>query len=549
MQGRFIFITGGVLSSLGKGVIAASIASILESMGLHVSMIKLDPYLNLDPGTMSPYQHGEVYVTEDGAETDLDLGHYERYSQCKISKRSNATAGQILDYVLQKERKGDYLGSTIQVIPHVTDEIKRRIQLAPGLASQKTETDVTIIEVGGTVGDIESLPFLEAIRQMHYENPLSCCNIHLTYVPFLKSSGESKTKPAQHSMAALRQVGIIPDIVICRSEHSIPTESLKKISLFGSVPIHAVLQQPDVDHALFEVPIGLKEQNIDVLIAHILKLSAPQQANVSIWQALLEKQKALNASVRIGVVGKYLEHKDAYKSVFEALHHAGLHQGLKMELVEVDAEKIEKDALIPDVDGYIIMGGFGPRGFEGKIQIAMHARTKQIPCFGICLGLQVMTIEYARNILKLTGANSTEMNPETKHPVVLSLAELKNVTQLGGTMRLGSYPCHLTAGSKVEEIYQTTTIYERHRHRYEVNQEYLPQLAEQGLSISGRHPETQLTEIIELAEHPWYIGVQFHPEFQSKAFEPHPLFSSFIAAAFAQQERLCIKTSQESELV
>ncbi|MFZ4772486.1 MAG: CTP synthase [Chlamydiia bacterium] len=531
MQGRFIFITGGVLSSLGKGVIAASIASIIESMGLNASIIKLDPYLNLDPGTMSPYQHGEVYVTADGAETDLDLGHYERYTRCKISKKSNATAGQILDYVLQHERKGDYLGSTVQVIPHVTDEIKRRIHLA-----QEPGTDVTIIEVGGTVGDIESLPFLEAIRQMRYEHPQSCCNIHLAYVPYLKSSGESKTKPAQHSLVALRQVGIIPDLIICRSEHSIPADNLKKISLFGNVPIHAVIAQPDVDHALFEVPISLKDQKIDLLIAHILKLSPPNQANVSIWQNLLQKQINLDCKVKIGVVGKYLEHKDAYKSVFEALHHAGLSQGIKIELVEVDAEKVEIDHHIPAADGYIIMGGFGPRGFEGKIEIAKYTRTNNIPCFGICLGLQVMTIEFARNVLGIADANSTEMAPETKNPVVLSLAELKNVTQLGGTMRLGGYACALVPGSRAEGIYKKALVEERHRHRYEVNHEYLPHLTEHGLTISGIHPETELTEVIELSNHAWYLGVQFHPEFQSKAFCPHPLFISFIEHAFKHKE-------------
>ncbi len=531
MQGRFIFITGGVLSSLGKGVIAASISSIIESMGYKVSIIKLDPYLNVDPGTMSPYQHGEVYVTDDGAETDLDLGHYERYTHCKISKKSNATAGQILDSVLQKERKGDYLGSTVQVIPHVTDEIKRRIQLA-----QLSGTEITVIEVGGTVGDIESLPFLEAMRQMRYENPQFCCNIHLTYVPYLKSSGETKTKPAQHSLSALRQVGIIPDIVICRSDEPVPSDSLKKISQFGNVPIHAVMDQPDVKEALFEVPISLKAQQIDLLLAQILKLSPPNQAHVTVWENLLERQSKLEKSVSIGVVGKYLEHKDAYKSVFEALHHAGLNQDTKVHLVEVDAESLEKGEKIPEVDAFIIMGGFGPRGFEGKIQVAKHARESKIPCFGICLGLQVMTIEFSRSVLGIEDANSTEMDQETKNPVVLSLLECKNVTQLGGTMRLGSYPCQLSKDTKVRDIYKKELIFERHRHRYEVNQDYTAALEQAGLIISGKHPETGLTEIIEIADHPWYIGVQFHPEFQSKVFLPHPLFFSFIDAAALYKE-------------
>jgi CTP synthase len=531
MQGRFIFITGGVLSSLGKGVIAASISSIIESMGFRVSIIKLDPYLNVDPGTMSPYQHGEVYVTDDGAETDLDLGHYERYTHCKISKKSNATAGQILDTVLQKERKGDYLGSTVQVIPHVTDEIKRRIQLA-----QQPGTDITVIEVGGTVGDIESLPFLEAIRQMRYENPQHCCNIHLTYVPYLKSSGETKTKPAQHSLVALRQVGIIPDIVICRSDEPVPLESLKKISLFGNVPIHAVIDQPDVKQGLFEVPISLKTQQIDLLLAQILKLSPPNQAHVTVWENLLERQSKLEKSVLIGVVGKYLEHKDAYKSVFESLHHAGLNQDIKVQLIEIDAEKLEKGEQIPQVDAFIIMGGFGPRGFEGKIEVAHHARISKIPCFGICLGLQVMTVEFARNVLGLIDAHSTEMNPETKSPIVLSLLECKNATQLGGTMRLGSYPCQLVENTKARQIYKKDLIHERHRHRYEVNQDYLEALEKAGLVISGKHPETGLTEIVEIQDHPWYLGVQFHPEFQSKIFLPHPLFFSFIEAAVVHQE-------------
>jgi CTP synthase len=531
MQGRFIFITGGVLSSLGKGVIVASVASILESMGLGVSIIKLDPYLNLDPGTMSPYQHGEVYVTEDGAETDLDLGHYERYTNVKITKRSNATAGQILDFVLQKERKGDYLGSTVQVIPHVTDEIKRRIHLA-----QNPGTDVTIIEVGGTVGDIESLPFLEAIRQMRYEHPQQCCNIHLAYVPFLKSSGETKTKPAQHSLMALRQVGIIPDIVICRSEQPIPQESLKKISLFGNVPIHAVLDQPDVTHALFEVPIRLKEHKIDLLISQILKLSPKNQATVSTWENLLQKHIRLHQEVRIGVVGKYLEHKDAYKSVFEALHHAGLSVDIKIKLIEVDSELIERGQDIPEADGYIIMGGFGPRGFEGKIAIAKHCRENKIPCFGICLGLQVMTIEFARNVLNILDANSTEMDPETKNSVVLSLEELKEVENLGGTMRLGAYGCKLVENTLAHKIYGKEIIAERHRHRFEVNHTFIPQLQQGGLTVSGYHPDSKLTEIVEVSDHPWYLGVQFHPEFKSKSFAAHPLFISFIKSSFAEKK-------------
>ena len=534
MQGRFIFITGGVLSSLGKGVIAASISSIIESMGLSVSIIKLDPYLNVDPGTMSPYQHGEVYVTDDGAETDLDLGHYERYTHALISKKSNTTAGQILDHVLQSERKGDYLGSTVQVIPHVTDEIKRRIFLA-----QNNKADVTVIEVGGTVGDIESLPFLEAIRQMRYEHPQHCCNIHLTYVPYLKSSGETKTKPAQHSLVALRQVGIIPDIVICRSEHPICADSLKKISLFGNVPIHAVLDQPDVEHALFEVPIRLQEHKIDLLISNVLKLSPPNQSNVTVWKNLLEKSIHLKEEVLIGVVGKYLEHKDAYKSVFEALQHAGLSQNLKVKLIEMNAELLEQNMTIPEADAYIIMGGFGQRGFEGKILLAKHAREHKIPCFGICLGLQVMTVEFARHVLDIKDANSTEMEPKTKNPVVLSLEELKNVTQLGGTMRLGSYPCNLKEGTKAFDIYKNELIHERHRHRYEVNQSYVESLEKGGLLVSGKHPATNLTEIVEIQDHPWYLGVQFHPEFKSKSFAPHPLFVSFIQAAKeAQKEAL-----------
>lgn len=534
MQFRFIFITGGVLSSLGKGVLAASTASLLESMGLKVAMIKLDPYINVDPGTMSPYQHGEVYVTDDGAETDLDLGHYSRYTHATLSKKSNATTGQVYDTVLKKERRGDYLGSTVQVIPHVTDEIKHRILEA---ATEEDSIDVTIVEVGGTVGDIESYPFLEAIRQLRFEYSTSSLNFHMTYVPYLKSSGEMKTKPTQHSVQALRQLGIVPDTIICRSDEEIDEESKRKISLFSSVPLEAVFDLPDVKQSLFEVPIRLKQLGMDQFLAR--RFSLPnKQASTAPWEELLKKELSLSETITIGVVGKYLESKDAYKSVFESLHHASLATGYKVELLPIEADKIEENSPIPKADGYLVMGGFGLRGIEGKISIAKHCRVNKLPYFGICLGMQIMVIEFSRNVLKLKEAHSTEMDPETDYPVVVSLKELSKEKNLGGTMRLGSFACAIEPHTLAESIYQQQQIFERHRHRYEINPKFEQMLESYGLIVSGRNLDRGLVEIMEIKEHPFMIGVQFHPEFKSKVFAPHPLFCSFILATRASWEEL-----------
>ena len=519
---QYIFITGGVCSSLGKGLTAASIAMLLESRGLSVSMLKLDPYLNVDPGTMNPFQHGEVYVTDDGAETDLDLGHYYRFTNCPISKASNATSGQIYDTVIKKERKGDYLGKTVMIIPHITDEIKNRI-----LAASTPETDITLVEIGGTVGDIESHPFLEALRQFIYERPSKCINIHLSYVPYLKAAGELKTKPAQHSVQLLRQIGLIPDILICRCERSLSTEIKKKLSLFCNVPFDAVFDEPDVHHSIYEVPLKLHQDKVDETICHLLNL-APANKDLSDWEAMIEKIKKPKGKIRIGIVGKYLQHKDAYKSVFEALHHAAITEHKELEIVKFESDDSHK---FENIDGILVPGGFGERGFEGQINAAKYARENNIPYFGICLGMQVLVVDFARHVLGLKDANSTEMDPKTPHPIISLLSEQKNVKDLGGTMRLGNYPCILKKDSKAYAAYTQNVINERHRHRYEFNNAYLQKIEEAGLQITGTLENHNLCEIAENPAHPWMVGVQFHPEFKSKPTKPHPLFHNFIKAS------------------
>jgi len=532
---KYLFITGGVVSSLGKGLTAGSIAMLLESRGLKISLLKLDPYLNVDPGTMNPFQHGEVYVTDDGAETDLDLGHYYRYSNSPLCRASNATTGQIYEEVLRRERRGDYLGKTVQVIPHITDEIKKRILDA---SKQQIGTDVVIVEIGGTIGDIESLPFLEAIRQFRHERQRDCLNIHLTYVPYLKAAGEVKTKPTQHSVQALREIGIIPDILLCRCEHNLDEEIKDKIALFCSVPKERVMDEVDVSFSIYEVPIFLHKQALDEKICTLLSLD-PKKADLSAWTSMLQGMRNPKHKVTIGIVGKYLSHQDAYKSVFEALQHAAIACEAMLETRSIDSDKIfEGDTLeenIAGCDGYLVPGGFGSRGWIGKIMTAKYCRENKIPYFGICLGMQVMCVEFARHVLGHGDANSTEMDPDTPHPIISLLSEQRDVKNLGGTMRLGAHNCILTQGTKAHAAYQAEMVSERHRHRYEFNNAYLQAFDQKGLILSGILENDQLCEIAEIKDHPWMVGVQFHPEFKSRPTTPHPLFHQFIAAALAHK--------------
>jgi CTP synthase len=530
MQPKYIFISGGVVSSLGKGLASASIAMLLESRGLKVAMLKLDPYLNVDPGTMNPFQHGEVYVTDDGAETDLDLGHYFRYTNAPLSALSNATSGQIYDTVIKRERRGDYLGKTVQVIPHVTDEIKQRI-LASAL--QQPSTDVVLVEIGGTVGDIESLPFFEAIRQFRYERPKDCLNIHLTYIPYLKAAGEVKTKPTQHSVQTLRGIGIIPDLILCRCEQGLSEEDKDKISLFCSVPKEGVMDIVDVTHSIYEVPLNMTKQGLDQKICE--GLSLPQtKADLSKWEEMLHRILHPKMKIVIGIVGKYLQHQDAYKSVFEALHHGAVANQVELEIRRFESDKVlekgDVEKVIGGCDGYLVPGGFGERGWMGKIMTAKFCREKKIPYFGLCLGMQVMCVEFARHVLGLHDANSTEMDPHTPHPVISLLSEQKGISDMGGTMRLGAYTCQLKPGTKAEQAYGQTRISERHRHRFEFNNLYKDDCEKQGLTLSGVLESGHLSEIAEVKEHPWMVGVQYHPEFKSKPTDPHPLFRSFIEA-------------------
>ncbi len=529
MQPKYIFITGGVVSSLGKGLTSGSIAMLLEARGLKVAMLKLDPYLNVDPGTMSPFQHGEVYVTDDGAETDLDLGHYYRYSNSPLCKLSNATSGQIYDTVIKKERKGDYLGKTVQVVPHITDEIKNRIIQA---SDQEVGTNVVLVEIGGTAGDIESLPFLEAIRQFRHERPGDCINVHLTYVLFLKAAGELKTKPTQHSVMVLRQIGIIPDILLCRCENPLPEEIKDKISIHCSVPKEAVIDEPDVDFSIYQVPIDLHKQELDSKVADLLSLPKAK-ADLSEWEAMLDKLRCPKKKVKIGIVGKYLEHQDAYKSVFESLRHAAIANQVELEIETYESDKIVHNGGIDigSCDGYLVPGGFGERGWIGKILAAKHCRENKIPYFGLCLGMQVLCVEFARHALGLKDANSTEMDPDTPHPIISLLSEQRDLKNLGGTMRLGAYNCSLKKGSKAFAAYGQEVISERHRHRYEFNNAFKEPFEKAGLTLTGIMESDQLCEIAEIDDHPWMVGVQYHPEFKSKPTDAHPLFRDFIRAA------------------
>lgn len=537
MNIKYIFVTGGVVSSLGKGLTAASIGQLLESRGVQIAMLKLDPYLNVDPGTMNPFQHGEVYVTDDGAETDLDLGHYYRYTHSPLSRASNATSGQIYDTVIKKERKGDYLGKTVQVVPHVTDEIKARILAC---ANQQKGIEAVIVEIGGTIGDIESLPFLEAIRQFRYERPKDCINIHLTYVPFLKAAGEVKTKPTQHSVQALREIGIIPDMILCRCEETLHEEIKAKISLFCNVPQEAVMDEKDVARSIYEVPLDLHRQGLDEKICKMLGLKIGT-ADLSRWEKMLHTVLQPKKKVVVGIVGKYMDHQDAYKSVFEALQHGAIAAEVELEIRRFESDRIVENGSVEKTiggcDGYLVPGGFGERGWEGKILTAQYCRTKGIPYFGLCLGMQVMIVEFARHVLKLEKAHSTEVDKNTPHPVISMLTEQKKIENLGGTMRLGAYPCSVKKGTLAFKAYGKSLIWERHRHRYEFNNQYKKAFEEMGMVFSGHLENGDLCEISEVTEHPWMLGVQFHPEFKSKPLDPHPLFRDFIQmAALASNE-------------
>ncbi|MHB1586479.1 MAG: CTP synthase [Acidiferrobacteraceae bacterium] len=535
---KFIFITGGVVSSLGKGIAAASLGAILEARGFRITLLKLDPYINVDPGTMSPYQHGEVYVTQDGAETDLDLGHYERFVRTTMGKNNNFTTGKIYENVIRKERRGDYLGGTVQVIPHITDEIKVSVR------SGAEGADIAMVEIGGTVGDIESLPFLEAIRQMGVElGPDNVAYIHLTLLPYISAAGEIKTKPTQHSVKELRGIGIQPDVLLCRTDRSLPDDERRKIALFTNVPMRGVIAAVDVDD-IYRIPMLLHAQGLDDIVIEKLRLSAPA-ADLSEWRQVVEAREHPEGSVRIALVGKYVHLTESYKSLSEALIHAGIQTRIRVMIHYVDSEAIERDGVgsLGGVDAILVPGGFGERGVEGKIQAIEYARTQGIPYLGICLGMQLAVIEFARHEATLADAHSTEFNRDTPHPVIALISEWRDatgqrqlrteVTDLGGTMRLGAQPCRLRKGTRSHVAYDHDLVMERHRHRYEFNNQYRMELEKFGLVIAGVSSDGNLVEVVELENHPWFVGVQFHPEFTSTPRDGHPLFTSYIRAAQA----------------
>jgi CTP synthase len=531
---KYIFVTGGVVSSLGKGLTAAALGALLEMRGLVVRIQKFDPYLNVDPGTMSPFQHGEVYVLEDGAETDLDLGHYERFTSGKLSRLNSLSSGQVYEAVIQKERRGDYLGKTVQVIPHVTNEIKERIY-----AGGK-DADVLITEIGGTTGDIEGLPFLEAMRQFALEvGPRDVVFIHVTLVPFLKAAGELKTKPTQQSVAKLREIGIQPHVLVCRTDHPLDHDLRDKLSMFCNVPVKAVIECRDVEHSIYELPLALQKEGMDQLVLDLFGMNNPAPEH-NIWEEVVRRILNPKHEVTIGVVGKYIELQDAYKSVYESITHAGIANNCKVNIRRLDAEDVEKKGginLLKGLDGILVPGGFGDRGTEGKIAAAKFARENKVPYYGLCLGLQIAVIEFARNVLKLEGANSTEFDSRPAHPVINMMEEQKKIIDKGATMRLGSYECALTPGTLAHKAYGADSVRERHRHRYEVNNAYVSQMQRGGMIVSGVNPRRNLVEVIELKNHPWFLGTQAHPEFQSKPNRAHPLFAAFIAAALSQKRK------------
>jgi CTP synthase len=526
---RFIFVTGGVVSALGKGITAASIGRLLVSRGHEVTLQKFDPYINVDPGTMSPFQHGEVFVTEDGAETDLDLGHYERFTDVNTSRGSNVTTGAIYDSVIRRERRGDYLGNTVQVIPHITDEIKRRIKLV----ADSEDVEFVITEVGGTVGDIESLPFLEALRQFQVdEGRENCMFIHVTLVPFILHAGELKTKPTQHSVQELRRIGIQPDMIVCRCAEPLDRDIRSKIALFANLPVESIISARDAD-SIYKVPLYFRAEGVDDQVLSRFGISAEEKPDLSDWEGMVRRRDAADKTVRIAMAGKYTQLSDAYLSVLEALEHAGTHHGVKVDIDWVDVETLdspETQSMLESVDGILVPGGFGVRGVEGKIRAARYARENEVPYLGICLGMQVAVAEFARHVAAMDGANSTEFDPETPFPVIDLLPEQKEVRDLGGTMRLGADPVKLHEGTRIREIYDEPVIYERHRHRYEVNNHLRKRLEHEGLVCSGTSPDDRLVEAIELPEHPFFVASQYHPEFKSRPLRPQPLFREFVGA-------------------
>ena len=528
---KYVFVTGGVSSSLGKGIISSSLAKLLQSRGLNVTIQKFDPYINIDPGTLNPYEHGECYVTDDGTETDLDLGHYERFLDIKTSNSNNATTGQIYQTVINKERKGDFLGKTVQVIPHITNEIKRRIQLI----ESENEYDIIITELGGTVGDIESYPFVEAVRQFRWEVGIAnSIVIHLTLLPFLAAAGELKTKPTQHSVKKLMESGVNADIIVCRTEHEMNEELRSKIALFCNVDVDSVIQSIDAS-TIYEVPILMQEEKLDQVVLKKLNIKNYNKSEFKKWKTFVRKVKNPKNTVDIGLVGKYVELQDSYKSILESFVHAGAENELKVNVIPIHSEKIYKSnsiELLSSLDGILVAPGFGERGIEGKISAIQFARENSVPFLGICLGMQMAIIEYSRNILDLSDANSSEMNINTTNPVISLMENQKNITEMGGTMRLGSWKCDLIENSLAHRIYSKIKIKERHRHRYELNFEYMDSLRSKGLVFSGLNPDTNLVEIVELENHPWFLGVQFHPEYKSTALNPHPIFISFVEASY-----------------
>jgi CTP synthase len=539
---KYIFVTGGVVSSLGKGIAAASIGCLLESRGLKVTLQKFDPYLNVDPGTMSPFQHGEVFVTDDGAETDLDLGHYERFTHAPLTQANNLTSGRLYEQIISRERRGDYLGKTVQVIPHVTNEIKAAVRRVSGPVDQTSGAsprDVVIVEIGGTVGDIESLPFLEAIRQLRHElGRENTLFVHVTLVPWIAAAQELKTKPTQHSVKELRAIGIQPDILLCRSERPLPDEMKEKIALFCDVNVEAVITASDVA-SVYECPLVFAEQGVDEIALRLLGIQAGPR-NLTRWGDMVRRMKQPARQVLIGLVGKYVEYEDSYKSLKEALLHGGLAHDAKVNITWIESERLkwpEAGAELEQFDGILVPGGFGRRGVEGMLNAIRYARERKVPYFGICLGMQTMVIEYARNVCGLAQANSTEFDPGTPDRVIYKLRELRGVDELGGTMRLGAYPCLLAENSFARQAYGVSEISERHRHRYEFNREYEAILKQHGLRLTGETPDGVYVELCELADHPWYLGCQFHPEFKSKPLEPHPLFRAFIGAALEHRRR------------
>lgn len=534
---KYIFVTGGVTSSLGKGIIAASVAKLLQARGLRVTIQKFDPYINVDPGTLNPYEHGECYVTEDGAETDLDLGHYERFLSTYTSQANNVTTGRIYQTVINKERAGDFLGKTVQVVPHITDEIKRRMLLL----GQDDKYDIIITELGGTVGDIESLPFIEAVRQLQWELPdEDLVVVHLTLIPYLKAAKELKTKPTQHSVKMLSETGVHPDILVCRTEEPLNNDIKRKIALFCNVKTEAVIEAMDAS-TIYEVPLLMLREKLDLICLRLMKITGYDEPNLDKWKGFLDKLKYPKSKVTVGLIGKYIELQDAYKSILESFVHAGAMNEVKVEVVNVHSEFITKENVsekLSGLDGLLVAPGFGLRGIDGKIIAVQYAREKGLPFFGICLGMQMAVIEYARNILGFSDAHSVEMDAKTTHPVIDMMEEQKKIKMMGGTMRLGSYPCEITEGSLAHKIYGKTSITERHRHRYEFNSEYLDQFQQNGMVASGVNPETGLVEIVEIPTHPFFIGVQYHPELKSSVENPAPLFVSFIGAAKKYNEQL-----------